>query len=131
MKYLWIGAALLALCMVVCTVSTAVLDRDTAWAVCRLEDARQQADAGHLSSACTLVMEAQEFWQSRRGYWGVFLRHSETDEINAVFQQLAAYAQAGCAEEFSPTCAGLIARIRHLADMEKPRYYNVLTCGGI
>ena len=127
MKFLYIGLALLLACLVFCISTTVALDHYTSQASQQLETALELSQAGDLSTALKLVAEAQALWDRHHGFWGVILRHAEADEINAVFQELVAYARNNCKEEFEPTCANLIERIHHLSDMEKPYYYNIFT----
>ena len=126
MKYLYVGIAILAICLAACTASTWALSKYTDHAVSLLEQAQLHADAGSFQQAEQLVRQAKEFWQDHHGFFGVILRHDEADQINATFWELVEYAQNNCSEEFEPSCAMLIEQINHLSDMEKPHYYNVL-----
>lgn len=127
MKYLYIGIALLVLCLALCITTTAVLASYTEQAVALLEDAQEQADSGNFHEAEQLVRKTMNFWKERHGFLGTILRHAEADDINATFYELVEYAQNGCIEEFEPSCAKLIEQINHLTDMEKPHYYNILS----
>lgn len=130
MKHLYVGAAILALCLALCTTTTALLSRDVGKAAAALERAEQAAALGDFDSAAQLTAQAQRFWESRRGFFGMVLRHSEADQVNASFRALLVYARNHCAEEFGPNCAALIGQIQHLSEMEMPYYYNILAASG-
>lgn len=126
MKHLLMGVSILLLCLGLCIVSISVLDRWTTHAVTQLDRAMALADQELFDEAELLVNETWEFWRKRRGFFGMVLRHAESDQVNSTFRQLVEYAQNGCTEEFEPTCADLMEQINHLCNMEKPYYYNVL-----
>ncbi|MCI8525211.1 MAG: DUF4363 family protein [Oscillospiraceae bacterium] len=129
MKFLYWGVGILALCLVLCLVTTSVLSQDAETAATILEKARGAAEAGDFDAAARLTAQAKEFWESRRGFFGMVLRHAEADQVNSAFRALLAYAENRCTEEFEPTCAELIEQIRHLSEMEAPHYYNILCSG--
>ncbi len=91
-----------------------------------LERAREAGSTGDFGEAARQVDAAVALWEEKKGFFGMALRHNDLDEINASFCELRAYAEGANEDEFAPACAGLIARIRHISEMEKPYYYNVL-----
>ena len=129
MRYFYIGLAILLLCLALCFTVTAVLDHYTEEAASLLEQAAERADRGDFQAAAQLVARTRDFWEQHHGFFGIALRHAESDTINSTFRELLEYAENECTEEFEPTCADLIAQIRHLSDMEKPYYYNILAAG--
>lgn len=85
-----------------------------------MEQAAERADRRDFQAAAQLVARTRDFWERHHGFFGIALRHAESDTINSTFRELLEYAENECTEEFEPTCADLIAQIRHLSDMEKP-----------
>lgn len=130
MRFFYWGVGILLLCLALCIVSTSLLSRDTQTAAAILQEAQNAAEAGDFVSAARLTGQAREFWESRRGFFGMVVRHAEADQINTTFRALQSYAEQGVRGEFAPTCAGLIEQIRHLAEMEAPHYYNILAAVG-
>ena len=126
MKPLAVGAGILLACLALCIGMLALLDHYTGEAAGQLEEARRLANAGQFDEATAAVEAVWAQWQERRGFFGIVLRHDEADQVHTTFRQLVEYGRNGTVEEFEPTCADLIEQIRHLSDMEKPRYYNVL-----
>lgn len=126
MKYLYLGAGILALGLALCIVSTAALGRQTDRAAALLDQALEAADRGDFDAAEVRTRRAMDLWERHKGFFGMILRHDEADQVTSTFRALAEYAKNHCAEEFSPTCAQLLAQIRHLSEMEAPHYYNIL-----
>ena len=111
MRYLYWGIAILALCLILCVVCTALLGVYTQEVTAVLERARDAASAGDFDAAARLAVRAQCIWESHRGFFGMTLRHH-------------------IQEEFEPVCADLIEQIQHLYEMEMPYFYNILTFSG-
>jgi hypothetical protein len=127
MKHLYIGFGILLLCLALCCVSIFVLGHTVERTTNLLQQALELGDQEYFDQAQSLTEEAMALWNAHRGFFGVILRHDEADEVNAAFQELQEYVQNECIEEFEPSCARLIEQIRHIADMERPLYYNVLS----
>lgn len=125
MRPLIVGAALLALCLALCAGAVTLLGRYTEEAAEALESAQAMADRGDYRGAAEQVRAAWETWEGRRGFCGVVLRHAEADTVHAGFRRLLSYGENAVEEEFQPACAELIAQLRHLAEAERPHYYNV------
>ncbi len=126
MRTLGVGIGILAICLALCLGTTFLLDRYTEQAAAQLEQAKLFGEAGEYEEAVRWVDLAISDWEARKGFFGMALRHDELDRVVQTLQELHVYAEDGCAEEFGPTCAGLIEQIRHISDMEKPYFYNVL-----
>ncbi len=125
MKHLLIGIGILLLCLALCLTVSAVLHRYTEQVAVLLEQALEEAGSGDWQSAGSFLSEAQAFWESHRGFWGVALRHAEVDAADSTLTQLAVHVRSR-SEDFAVTCADLIRQIRHLARSEWPAYYNIL-----
>jgi len=125
-RHLYAALAILLACLILCLTVVGRLDRYTSGTAETLERAREAGASGDFGEAAERVREAFSFWDGKKGFFGMALRHSDLDSINEAFCELRAYAEGANGDEFAPACAGLIARIRHIAEMEKPYYYNVL-----
>jgi len=125
-KHLYAALAILLVCLILCFTVVERLDRYTSRTAETLEQARTAGSSGDFGEAARQVREAFSFWDEKKGFFGMALRHNDLDSINEAFCELRAYAEGENEDEFAPACAGLIARIRHIAEMEKPYYYNVL-----
>ena len=125
MRPLVLGLGLLLLCLALCLTATLLLNRFTDHAAAALETARKLAADGDYPAAAAQVRAAWRYWEARRGFFGVVLRHAEADGVHGSFRRLLAYGENAVAQEFAPACAELIAEIRHLAEAERPHYYNV------
>lgn len=126
MKYLLTGLGLLAVCVALCLSTMLLLDNYTEAASAQLKTAMEQADGGDYAAAVRTVQAAQEGWKTHRGFFGIMLRHDEADEVNAAFRALVQYAKEESDEEFLPNCSELMERVNHLAEMERPSYFNIL-----
>ena len=126
-KYLLTGVGILLLCLLLCMAVISVLNSYTAYALSLLEQAQDAARQGEFSVAEDCVSGTLAFWEDHRGFFGVVVRHAEADQINTTFHALREAARMESAEEFLPACADLMEQIRHLSDMEQPRYANILT----
>ena len=125
MKHLLIGIGILLLCLALCLTVSAVLHRYTEQVAVLLEQSLEEAESGNWQSASRCLADAQAFWESHRGFWGVALRHAEVDAADSTLTQLAVQLRSR-SEDFAVTCADLIRQIRHLARSEWPAYYNIL-----
>lgn len=125
MKYLYTGLGILIVCLVLCTVSTATLDRCTAEAASQLEQARLLGEAGAYEQAAHWVEKASEGWEKRMGFFGIILPHDQLDRVDNAFRKAQAYAQEENNGEFVPICAELIDTLLNLSETERPHYYNV------
>ncbi len=126
MRHLYAALAILLACLILCLVVVGRLDRYTTRTAETLERAQAAGSSGDFGEAADQVREAFALWDGKKGFFGMALRHNDLDSINEAFCELRAYAEGANEDEFAPACAGLIARIRHIAEMEKPYYYNVL-----
>lgn len=126
MKFLRLGVGVLLACFLLCAAAASSLDRCTGEASTRLEQAQRFGSTGNFEEAARWISQASEVWEARKGFLGSTLRHEELDEIEVGFRSLLAIAEQEADDQFAPACAELIARIRHVSEMEKPFYYNVL-----
>ncbi len=126
MKFLRFGLGVLLACFLLCAAAVSSLGRCTEEAAALLEQAQRFGSAGNFEEAAHWISRASEAWEARKGFLGSTLRHEELDEIEVGFRSLLAIAEQEAEDQFAPACAEQIARIRHVSEMEKPFYYNVL-----
>lgn len=124
MKYLYLGAAILAVLLAVCILSTAVIGSHTRRIAETLEDALSAFDGGNLSEAAALADRAKNTWERSAKLLSAMLSHEELDEIDTAFSALDSYRRTQAADEFRSRCAELALRLRHIAQMDIPFYYN-------
>lgn len=125
MKYLYTGLGILVVCLVLCVVATATLDRCTSEAASQLEQARLLGEAGAYEQAASWVEKASDGWEKRMGFFGIILPHDQLDRVDNAFRKAQAYAQDENIGEFGPICVELIDTLLNLSETERPHYYNV------
>lgn len=91
-----------------------------------LSVSRAQAARNDFGGAADRLQEAKALWRSHERYFGVVLSHSEIDDVNMMFAELAQYAELGDRDDFLAGTARLIATIEHIREMELPSYHNLL-----
>ena len=126
MKHIFIAVLLLSLVLTLCLGTLSLLEETTQQVSESLRRAQQAAGQEDYSSALSQVLQAQAQWNRTEGLYGVLLNHSETDEITFLFSSLVVCAEQPVKEEFQYRCAELIAMLAHIAEMERPYYYNIL-----
>lgn len=126
MKHLWIALITLTVLLAVSLFSLHLLDASTQTVVSSLELAQQCAEEDDYTGALYYIQCAEEDWEKTESLFGVLLDHAETDEITFLFSALHVCAEQPVREEFRYRCAELIAMLEHIAEMEKPYYYNIL-----
>ncbi len=126
MRFLRFGAGVLLACFLLCAAAASSLGRCTEETAALLEQAQRFGGAGNFEEASRWIRRASEGWEARKGFLGSTLSHEELDEIEVGFCSLLAIAEQEAEDQFAPACAELIARVRHVSEMEKPFYYNVL-----
>lgn len=92
----------------------------------RLEQAQQLAESGRWDHAEALTQQAYETWQSHHAYLHIFMRHSDTDEIQRSFFSVLEYLSLEEIVQYAAANADLTAQIRLLSEMEQPSLVNVL-----
>lgn len=82
------------------------------------EEYRDQTEA--------LVKHAASYWQGHQSGFGMLLRHDEVDEIICEMALLEAYAKQEDWDDFDGNCACLLARLRHIKEMQRLTLHNIL-----
>ncbi len=126
MKYFYIGLGVLAVLLALSIGSSALLCRSTQEPERLLRDADAALLADDFPAAAALAGRAARAFDRRRALLSSLLSHEELDEIAIGFSDLEVYAAEGSREEFRARCKELQFRLRHIAEMDLPFYYNFL-----
>ena len=126
MKKLWLGLGLLAALLALGLGSLGMLAARSARAEAVLAQAAEAAGAGDMARAADLAARAQALWQAALPAVDAVTSHEETDEICRALAELRSLGRSGQREEFLALCARLEVMAAHLAEMERPRWYNIL-----
>ena len=126
MKHIFIAVLLLSLVLALCLGALSLLENTTRQVSESVQQAQQAARQENYDIALLHVLHAQAQWRKTEGLYGVLLNHSETDEITFLFSVLVICAEQPVKEEFNYRCSELIAMLEHIAEMERPYYYNIL-----
>ena len=126
MKKLWLGLGLLAALLALGLGSLRLLTARSGRAEAGLALAAEAAGAGDMAMACEYAAQVRQYWQDALPAVDAVTSHEETDEIRRCLAELLAEGRSGRREEFLALCARLRAMTAHLAEMERPRWYNIL-----
>ena len=126
MKYFYIGLGVLAVLLALSIGSSALLCRSTQDPERLLQNADAALLADDFPAAAALAGRAARAFDRRRDLLSAMLSHEELDEIAIGFSDLEVYAAEGSREEFRARCKELQFRLRHIAEMDLPFYYNFL-----
>lgn len=126
MKYFYIGLGVLAALLILSIAGSALLCRSTQEPERLLRDADAALLADDFPAAAALAGRAARAFDRRRALLSSLLSHEELDEIAIGFSDLEVYAAEGSREEFRAHCKELQFRLRHIAEMDLPFYYNFL-----
>ena len=126
MKKLWLGLGLLAALLALGLGSLGLLTVQSKRAEAGLAQAAEAAEAGDMARALDCAEQVRRYWQSAVPAVDAVTSHEETDEIRRCLAELLAEGRSGRREEFLTLCARLRTLTAHLAEMERPRWYNVL-----
>lgn len=135
MKYLYIGAAVLAAVLAGSLLCGAAVGRTLQAPLDALEQALAAADAGESEAATEHGASAKAAWERGEAFLCSILSHEELDAVKTAFAELESYGVTRSEEEFRRCCAVLITQLEHIAAMDKPLLYNFLsrpigTCAG-
>lgn len=87
-----------------------------------LEDALLETNR---SQSVRLVSDATAYWKENQTCFGLLLRHDEIDEVICEMALLQAYAEQEDWDDFDGNCAGLLARLQHIKEMEQFSLQNI------
>ncbi len=122
--HLYLSLGILLALLLLC-IGSSCLVRTCTLRTAELLEAGEQAQSPDEQAAA--MQAAAQYWQAHVGVLDSLLRHDEADQVLTELAQLLAYQANDETAEMQGTCASLILRLRHIADMELPLYYNLLT----
>ena len=126
MKRFWIALALLAALLCGTLLHTWFLGGFTRGLTHSLEQAQDLAQADRWEEANSLTQEALQTWSGRDVYLHVLLRHADTDQIYAGFQEVLALLESREYGEYAAANARLVTQIGLLSEAEQLPLKNVL-----
>lgn len=125
MKRLWIALALMGAILAGTLVHTWFLRSFTGELTAALEQADGLARAQRWEEAAALTENAFRRWRDRDIYLHVLLRHADTDEIYAGFQEVLALLDSREYGEYAAANARLGTRVALLSEAEQLTLKNV------
>lgn len=126
MKRLWIALALMGAILGGTLAHTWSLQGFTDTLTGQLEEAQTLARADGWDQARTLTEQSLHTWRERDVYLHVLLRHADTDQIYASFQEVLALLESGEYGEYAAANARLITQIDLLSEAEQLNLKNVM-----
>ena len=126
MKRLWIALALMIAVFCAIMFNSHYLGKFTRELTGLLTQAEVQAEAGRWEEAGELTQAASRLWDEQDFYLHVMLRHSDTDQIHTLFQEVREFLQYQKQGEYSAANARLITLLDLLYGAEQLNLNNVL-----
>ena len=126
MKRLWIAVLLLAALLGATLANAWYLGHLTGELTTALEEAEKLAEGGDWTGAQAATEDAFQRWNSHEIYLHILLRHADTDQIYAGFQEALEYLDCREAGEYSAANARLMLRLGLLSEAERLTLKNVL-----
>lgn len=126
MKKFILPSLLLILMVVFCVWATWRADQLCNQSAELLEQAGSRCEQGDFDGAEVLVRKAKDCWDDHEGFFGIALRHTESDDVDILFPPLLESCRQEDEEEFSRRNLELIATFLHLSRAEIPYYFNIL-----
>lgn len=127
MKPLLYALALLAALLALCLGAASFLGDQSAETQALLQKSYDAAETGDLAGAEALARRALGRWEAHMPLIDALTSHEETDEVRRTFAELLSRAETGQREEFLAVCARLTVMTGHLGQMERPKWYNLLS----
>lgn len=91
-----------------------------------LEKANVRYTLGDYDGASDYVNQSKKIWDDHEGFFGIALRHTESDDIDILFPPLLETCRQKDSDEFFRRNLELIATFHHLSRAEQPYYFNIL-----
>ena len=125
MRHIVIGGGIFAAVLLFCLWSGHYVTQAVKSAEESLVQAYDLAEKEDTDAALQAVEAASSCWDDHSDYFGTVLRHDEIDSVVGEFARLRITIRSGDNDEFLPTCAALLATLRHIREMEWPYFYNI------
>ena len=91
-----------------------------------LEAAETQVMLGDYDAAVETVNHSFRLWNRHEGFFGMALRHTESDDVGILYPVLQEACRQRDQGEFLLRARELAANLRHLGRMEQPYLFNIL-----
>ena len=124
-KFFWSGALILALLLGLTLSISWAMDAIHTPMEQALEQAADAALTGDVDQARQLGTQAKHRWDRFRKAVAVVADHSPMDEIDQLFAQMQAYAQAEEETELASCCAQLAWLVQSMADAHILTWWNL------
>ena len=125
MKRLWIAAILLCALLGATLANAWYLGHLTGELTAALEESEALAEAGDWAGAQAATEAAFRRWNNHETYLHILLRHSDTDQIYAGFQETLALLESREYGEYAAANARLVTQIELLSEAEQLTLKNV------
>ena len=122
MKYLYLGAAILAAILLFCVFSGSHLSQRFDQVTDPLERACEAYEQGRPDDARVLERQAADTWQRELSGLSAYLSHKDLDEITQAFSALQDAPQ----EDFLPECRKLLSMLYQVQGEDRPTLENLL-----
>ena len=126
MKRSWFGLGLLIVLLAASLLVTGYMERIHAPLAETVEQAARKAQEGDWGNANALAGKARACWEENWNVGAVFADHDPMEDINGLFAQLEAYAQAKDALGFASVCGLLKTQLEAMADAHGFVWWNLL-----
>ena len=126
MNRFWLGVGLLLALLGLGLYSAHVMEETNLPIAQTLEQAAQYAQDGQLDRGAALLEQARQQWDSRWHSTAVLADHSPLDDIDSLFAQAKAYAQAGQSGDFAAFCMRLSQLIEATSESHSANWWNFL-----
>ena len=124
-KFFWSGVMILTLLLGLTLVISWAMDTIHSPMQQSLEQAADAALAGDVSQAQQLGTQAKERWDTFRKAVAMVADHTPMDEIDQLFGQMRAYAEAEEDAEFAACCAQLARLVESMANAHILTWWNL------
>lgn len=122
MRRVWLGIGLLVGLLAFGVFVTVGIHRICAPISEQLEQAAQAASA---EEALPLCQAARRRWETYRQLTAAVTDHEPMEEIDALYEELEAYAQWGDQKRFAQCCARLASQTRAIAEAQAVNWWNI------
>lgn len=126
MKYIYTSIACFLAVLLLCSYSSIRVIKHVEETTQYLEEAIAAERRGDKTESLQIVQKARKSWCSHELFFGTVLRHDEVDGVIEEFARLESYASTEDQDDFLSNCKALLARLKHIQEMEKPSFQNIM-----
>lgn len=126
MKFIYISTACFLIMLLLCVYSASCVIKAVDETSQILEKAVQTENAGDDEQTLEMIKKAGATWEQQQLFFGTVLRHDEIDNVTEEFARLESYASTEDQDDFLSNCKALIARLKHVQEMEKLTLQNIM-----